>query len=173
MSSKPRKGRCAGCGNGVMARLLRHRQTKGAEIDRPVLSPPRHIPTPPKTAVPVTLRQALPLGAKQTGTARKPTFRALFRRNFKLSQLLGRPARDTPPRAGRQRAAIHESPGAPHRRRPRAMDCARAPRACSFRQPRAAGNVDNSVEKMCRICEIKTNLYTKNSHHYKLSTCPC
>ncbi len=73
-----------------MARLLRHRQTKGAETDKPALPPPRHIPTSPKTAVPVTLRQALPLGAKQTGSAKKPTFRALFRRNFKLSQLPGR-----------------------------------------------------------------------------------
>ncbi len=25
---------------------------------------------------------------------------------------------------------------------------------------------------MCRSCEIKANLYTKNSYHYKLSTCP-
>ncbi len=30
-----------------MARLLRHRQTKGAESDRSILPPPRHIPTLP------------------------------------------------------------------------------------------------------------------------------
>ena len=30
-----------------MARLLRHRQTKGAATDRPILPPPRHIPTLP------------------------------------------------------------------------------------------------------------------------------
>ncbi len=33
-----------------MARLVRHRQTKGAETDRPILPPPRHIPTLPRTA---------------------------------------------------------------------------------------------------------------------------
>jgi len=31
-----------------MARLVRHRQTKGAETDRPILPPPRHIPTLPE-----------------------------------------------------------------------------------------------------------------------------
>ncbi len=31
-----------------MARLLRHRQTKGAATDRPILPPPRHIPTLPR-----------------------------------------------------------------------------------------------------------------------------
>ncbi len=30
-----------------MARLVRHRQTKGAATDRPILPPPRHIPTLP------------------------------------------------------------------------------------------------------------------------------
>ncbi len=30
---------------------MRHRQTKGAETDRPILPPPRHIPTLPKAAV--------------------------------------------------------------------------------------------------------------------------
>ncbi len=34
-----------------MARLLRHRQTKAAETDRPILPPPRHIPTLPKLPV--------------------------------------------------------------------------------------------------------------------------
>jgi len=34
-----------------MARLLRHRQTKGAETDRLILQPPRHIPTLPKLPV--------------------------------------------------------------------------------------------------------------------------
>ena len=34
-----------------MARLLRHRQTKGAETDGPILPPPRHIPTLPKCDV--------------------------------------------------------------------------------------------------------------------------
>ncbi len=33
-----------------MARLVRHRQTKGAETDRPILPPPRHIPTLPIAA---------------------------------------------------------------------------------------------------------------------------
>ncbi|MGI9417351.1 MAG: group II intron maturase-specific domain-containing protein, partial [Geminicoccaceae bacterium] len=37
----------AGCENGVTDRLLRYRQTKGAETDRPSLTPPRHIPTLP------------------------------------------------------------------------------------------------------------------------------
>jgi hypothetical protein len=32
-----------------MARLVRHRQTKGAATDRPILPPPRHIPTLPGT----------------------------------------------------------------------------------------------------------------------------
>ena len=40
----------AGCGNGVMAWLLRHRQTKEAETDTPILTPPRHIPTLPPFA---------------------------------------------------------------------------------------------------------------------------
>jgi len=39
--------RRAGCGNGVMFRLLRHRQTKGAATDRLYLRPPRHISTLP------------------------------------------------------------------------------------------------------------------------------
>ena len=30
-----------------MARLVRHRQTKGADTDKPILPPPRHIPTLP------------------------------------------------------------------------------------------------------------------------------
>src|SRR6266851_5561096 len=34
-----------------MVEPLRHRQTKGAETDMPGLSPPRHIPTLPRTAV--------------------------------------------------------------------------------------------------------------------------
>jgi len=34
-------------GNGARARLMRHRQTKGAETDRPIMPPPRHIPTLP------------------------------------------------------------------------------------------------------------------------------
>jgi len=40
-----RPARWAGCGNGVMVRLLGHRQTKGAATDKPGLPPPRHIPT--------------------------------------------------------------------------------------------------------------------------------
>ncbi len=40
-----------------MARLLRHRQTKGAATDRPILPPPRHIPT-----LPTTDSRVLPLG---------------------------------------------------------------------------------------------------------------
>src|SRR5438270_11892577 len=38
----------AGCGNGVMADPLRHRQTKGAATDMVDLTPPRHIPTLPR-----------------------------------------------------------------------------------------------------------------------------
>ena len=44
-------GSMGGCGNGVMVRLLRHRQTKGAVTDRPNLRPPRHILTLPKAAI--------------------------------------------------------------------------------------------------------------------------
>jgi hypothetical protein len=33
--------------NGATARLLGHRQTKGAATDKPDLSPPRHTPTLP------------------------------------------------------------------------------------------------------------------------------
>jgi hypothetical protein len=33
-----------------MARLLGHRQTKGAATDKPILPPPRHIPTLPMAA---------------------------------------------------------------------------------------------------------------------------
>jgi hypothetical protein len=33
-----------------MARLLGHRQTKGAATDKPILPPPRHIPTLPTPA---------------------------------------------------------------------------------------------------------------------------
>ena len=40
-----------GVETGPAARLLRHRQTKGAETDRPILPPPRHIPTLPTPAV--------------------------------------------------------------------------------------------------------------------------
>src|SRR6476619_6726185 len=39
--------RRAGCGNGVTATPLRHRQTKEAETDMCSLKPPRHISTPP------------------------------------------------------------------------------------------------------------------------------
>jgi hypothetical protein len=39
--------RWAGCGNGVMGRLLGHRQTKGTETDKPNLMLPRHISTLP------------------------------------------------------------------------------------------------------------------------------
>ena len=37
----------AGCGNGATARLLGHRQSKGAATDKPDLLPPRHISTLP------------------------------------------------------------------------------------------------------------------------------
>src|SRR6516164_4271738 len=39
--------RRAGCGNGVMATPLRHRQTKEAATDMCSLKPSRHISTPP------------------------------------------------------------------------------------------------------------------------------
>jgi len=42
-------------GNGVMVKLLRHRQTKGAATDRLYLRPPRHISTLPNPV----LHQAL------------------------------------------------------------------------------------------------------------------
>src|SRR6476659_7548919 len=41
--------RRAGCGNGVTATPLRHRQTKEAETHMCSLKPPRHISTPPPT----------------------------------------------------------------------------------------------------------------------------
>ena len=44
-SSDPIPG---GCGNGVKARLLGHRQTKGTETDKSNLMLPRHISTLPK-----------------------------------------------------------------------------------------------------------------------------
>ena len=49
-----------GCGNGVMVRLMRHRQTKEAVTDRPGLRPPRHIFTLPSAEVqqPITQRTA-------------------------------------------------------------------------------------------------------------------
>jgi len=50
--------RRAGCGNGVMVRLLRHRQTKGAATDRLHLRPPRHISTLPKSVIPLFVRSA-------------------------------------------------------------------------------------------------------------------
>jgi hypothetical protein len=34
-----------------MARLLGHRQTKGAATDKPILPPPRHIPTLPTPGI--------------------------------------------------------------------------------------------------------------------------
>ena len=40
-------GSMGGCGNGVMVKLLRHRQTKGAATARQNLRPPRHISTLP------------------------------------------------------------------------------------------------------------------------------
>lgn len=43
-------GSMRGCGNGVMVRLLRHRQTKGAETDGLDLTLPRHISTLPIVA---------------------------------------------------------------------------------------------------------------------------
>src|ERR1017187_4972424 len=42
-----RSVRPGGCGNGVTARVLGPRQTKGAATDNPNLIPPRHIPTLP------------------------------------------------------------------------------------------------------------------------------
>ncbi len=53
-----------------MARLLRHRQTKGAETDRPILPPPRHIPTLPKAEVQRGLRNVRCWGKS------RPQFRA-------------------------------------------------------------------------------------------------
>ena len=44
-----KSGSMRGCGNGVRARLLRHRQTKGAATDKPNLLLPRHIPTLPNS----------------------------------------------------------------------------------------------------------------------------
>ena len=44
--------RRAGCGNGVMATPLRHRQTKEAATDMCSLKPPRHISTPPFADIP-------------------------------------------------------------------------------------------------------------------------
>jgi hypothetical protein len=41
--ASPRPYRCAGCGTGATAALVRRRQTKGAATDRPSLTPPRHI----------------------------------------------------------------------------------------------------------------------------------
>src|SRR5882724_7486857 len=43
--------RRAGCGNGVTAEPLRHRQTKGAATDMFYLTPPRHISTLPFASV--------------------------------------------------------------------------------------------------------------------------
>src|ERR1039458_5047170 len=40
--------RPGGCGDGVTDPRLRHRQTKGTETVERLLSPPRHISTPPK-----------------------------------------------------------------------------------------------------------------------------
>ena len=45
--ASPRPYRCAGCGTGATAALVRRRQTKGAATDRPSLTPPRHISTLP------------------------------------------------------------------------------------------------------------------------------
>ncbi len=57
-----------------MARLVRHRQTKEAETVRPILPPPRHIPTLP-TADHLGRSGSGPLaGVKQTETAGKLTF---------------------------------------------------------------------------------------------------
>ncbi len=56
---------------------MRHRQTKGAETDRPILPPPRHIPTLPPS---VLRRGCLPcpkLGVerKQSGEKRKSPYK--------------------------------------------------------------------------------------------------
>ena len=68
----------SGCGNGVMARIVRHRQTKAAETDRPILPPPRHIPSLPKwpPGCPMGLRAAL---ARCAGIAlhTAPTYEAI------------------------------------------------------------------------------------------------
>src|ERR1035437_2451513 len=50
-SRGPGPRRPGGCGNGVTARLLGHRQTKGAATDKPDLLPPRHISTLPFATV--------------------------------------------------------------------------------------------------------------------------
>ena len=41
-----------------MARLVRHRRTKGAEIDRPILPPPRHIPNLPEWVIRLQRRES-------------------------------------------------------------------------------------------------------------------
>ncbi len=56
-----------------MARLLRHRQTKGAATDRPILPPPRHIPTLPGTDLRRHHQEGLLLEVKRTKSARKRT----------------------------------------------------------------------------------------------------
>ena len=49
--------------NGATARLLGHRQTKGAATDKPDLLPPRHIPTLPGPGFP-SVRRKLTLAAR-------------------------------------------------------------------------------------------------------------
>ncbi len=60
-----------------MARLLRHRQTKGAETDWLILPPPRHIPTLPGADVRLGRVLRPLLGVKQTRTASKRTLAPL------------------------------------------------------------------------------------------------
>ncbi len=45
---------------------MRHRQTKGAETDRPILPPPHHIPTLPFAVIKSPPRILLLSGVKQT-----------------------------------------------------------------------------------------------------------
>ncbi len=56
-----------------MARLLRHRLAKAADTDRPILPPPRHIPTLPESEVSGDPQEGPHLRAEQTKSGEKRT----------------------------------------------------------------------------------------------------
>ena len=62
-----------------MARLVSHRQTKGAEPDRPIHPPPRHIPTLPKLPV-----SAVPHPGLESEVKPKPSSYRSYKATFGL-----------------------------------------------------------------------------------------